>query len=148
MAHLITINPSQLRWTNPSSDGNRAAAAAPFKEFSSSPGVWRGFCSACGTAFSWRSDDTAEEEIELLIGTIDEVCLIGDRTAKVSSERMGEPGVWEAVLDAEEGRLGREICAPTGGQMFVRNAVRGATDARLVGKRFVEVSQKGLEVPE
>ncbi|KAI4245365.1 MAG: hypothetical protein L6R42_010201, partial [Xanthoria sp. 1 TBL-2021] len=144
MAHLITVTPSQLRWLSESDDGRPSAA---FKEFSSSKGVYRGFCSSCGCAFTWRSDATADE-IEILIGTIDEKWLIGDRTKKVSSESLAEPGNFEKVLNADEGALGREICTPTGGQMFVRNSIKGATDVRLAGKRFVEVSQKKLEVPD
>ncbi|KAI4206448.1 MAG: hypothetical protein LQ346_001074 [Caloplaca aetnensis] len=144
--HFITIQPSQLRWANPSAD-NSLTASDPYKEFSSSKGAYRGFCSACGTAFSWRSDETADE-IEILIGTIDEKWLIGDRTEMVSSQSLTEPGVFEEVLASEEGALGREICTPQAGQMFVRNAIKGATDARLVGKRFVEVSYKGMEIPD
>ncbi|KAL8764318.1 MAG: hypothetical protein Q9184_000023 [Pyrenodesmia sp. 2 TL-2023] len=144
--HLITIKPSQLRWTNPSPSSN-LKASEPYKEFSSSKGVYRGFCSACGTAFTWRTDETADE-IEILIGTIDEKWLIGNRTEKVSSESLTEPGVFEKVLSAEEGALGREICSPRAGHMFMRNAIKGATDARLVGTRFVEVSQKGMQIPD
>ncbi|KAL8924637.1 MAG: hypothetical protein Q9208_003952 [Pyrenodesmia sp. 3 TL-2023] len=143
--YLITIKPSQLRWKNPSPT-SKLQASDPYKEFSSSKGVYRGFCSACGTAFTWRSDQTADE-IEVLIGTIDEEWLIGDRTAKVSSESLTEPGVFEKVLGAEEGALGREICSPRAGHMYMRNAIKGVTDARLVGTRFVEVSQKGMEIP-
>lgn len=83
-----------------------------------------------------------------MIGTIDEKWLIGDRTEMVSSQSLTEPGVFEEVLASEEGALGREICTPQAGQMFVRNAIKGATDARLVGKRFVEVSYKGMEIPD
>ncbi|KAI4157143.1 MAG: hypothetical protein L6R39_000740 [Caloplaca ligustica] len=146
MAHLITVKPSQFRWEHPSGQ-NSLRAAEPYREFSSSKGVYRGFCSACGTAFTWRSEET-RDEIEILIGTIDEKWLIGDRTEKVSSQNFTEPGVFEKVLDAEEGALGREICTPRAGQMYVRNAIKGATDARLVGKRFVEVSQAKMEIPD
>ncbi|KAL8656857.1 MAG: hypothetical protein Q9226_002506 [Calogaya cf. arnoldii] len=144
MPHLITVKPSQLDWGSDSSDGTPPAA---FKQFSSSKGVYRGFCSSCGCSFTWRSDATPDE-IEILIGTIDEKWLIGDRTEKVSSESLTEPGNFEKVLNADEGALGREICTPSAGQMFVRNAIKGATDVRLAGKRFVEVSQKKLEIPD
>lgn len=83
-----------------------------------------------------------------MIGTIDEKWLIGDRTEKVSSQSLTEPGAFEKVLDAEEGALGREICTPQAGQMFVRNAIKGVTDAKLVGKRYVEVSQAKMEIPD
>ncbi|CAL8576937.1 hypothetical protein XPA_002799 [Xanthoria parietina] len=144
MAHFVTVKPAQLRWLSESGEGGPSAA---FKEFSSTKGVYRGFCSSCGSAFTWRSEATADE-IEILIGTIDEKWLIGDRTEKVSSESLTEPGNFEKALDAEDGALGREICTPTGGQMFARNAIKGVTDMRLAGKRFVEVSQKKMEVPD
>lgn len=144
MAHFITVKPSQLRWSNASGD-NRAPE--PYKEFSSSKGVYRGFCSSCGTAFTWRSDEETDA-VEILLGTVDEKWLIGDRTEKVSSQSLTGQGVFEKVLNADEGAIGRDLCTPTGGQMYVRNAIKGATDARLAGKRFVEVSQAGLEVPD
>ncbi|KAL8994512.1 MAG: hypothetical protein Q9169_005541 [Polycauliona sp. 2 TL-2023] len=144
MPYLITVEPSQLHWVNGSDDGTPPAS---LKEFSSSKGVYRSFCSSCGCSFTWRSEATVDE-IEILIGSIDEKWLIGDRTEKVSSESLTEPGNFEKVLDAEEGALGRELCTPLAGQMFVRNAIKGATDVRLGGKRFVEVSQKKLEIPD
>ena len=142
MAHFVTVKPSQLRWSNQTDNGT---APPPYKEFSSSKGVYRSFCSSCGPALTWRSDETADE-IEILSGTIDEKWLIGDRTEKVSSESLAEPGVFEKVLNADEGALGRELCTPTGGQMFARNAIKGATDLKLAGKRFVEGSHKKLEI--
>ncbi|KAL8975431.1 MAG: hypothetical protein Q9197_000329 [Variospora fuerteventurae] len=141
---LFTVEHSQLRWANPS-DGT--AAAEPYKEFSSSKGVYRGFCSACGTAYTWRSEERPDE-IELFVGTIDEKWLIGDRTEKISSESLTEPGVFEKVLSADEGAFGREICTPRAGQMFVRNAIKGVTDGKMGGKRFVEDSQAKMEIPD
>ncbi|KAL9582889.1 MAG: hypothetical protein Q9212_003034 [Teloschistes hypoglaucus] len=143
MSHFITVETSQLRWSNPAEGLDTPES---FKEFSSSKGVYRGFCSACGTAFTWRS--AAEPGVEILIGTVDEKWLIGDRTEKVSSQSLTKEGAFEEVLNADEGALGRELCTPTGGQMYVRNAIKGATDTRLVGKRFVEVSQAEMEVPD
>ncbi|KAL8695426.1 MAG: hypothetical protein Q9218_000004 [Villophora microphyllina] len=143
MSQFITVDISQLRWMNPAS-GRQTPES--FKEFSSSKGVYRGFCSSCGTAFTWRSD--AEPGVEILIGTIDEKWLIGDRTEKVSSQSLTEQGAFEKVLNADEGALGRELCTPTGGQMYMRNAIKGATDTRLVGRRFVEISQAEMEIPE
>ncbi|KAL9605164.1 MAG: hypothetical protein Q9219_000098 [cf. Caloplaca sp. 3 TL-2023] len=141
MAHFITVKPSQVRWSNPSGDGK---PTAPYKEFSSTKGVYRGFCSSCGAALVWRADETADE-VEVFIGTIDEKWLIGDRTQRVSSQDLTDTGVFEKVLSADDGTIGREICTPQAGQMYVRNAIKGVTDGRLVGKRFVEVSQAGSE---
>ncbi|KAL8912446.1 MAG: hypothetical protein Q9171_002539 [Xanthocarpia ochracea] len=144
MAHSIRVNPSQLRWSSHTEDGS---APPPYKEFSSSKGVYRSFCSSCGSSLTWRSDEIADE-IAILSGTIDEKWLIGDRTEKVSSESLAEPGVFEKVLNTDEGALGRELCTPTGGQLFVRNAIKGATDVKLAGKRFVEGPHKKLEIPD
>ena len=144
MANLITVKPSQVRWSNSSES---VKAAEPYKEFSSSKGVYRGFCSSCGTAFVWRAD-RAPDAIEFFIGTIDEKWLIGDRTNQVSSQSLTDPGVFEKVLDAEEGVMGREICTPQAGQMYVRNAIKGVTDARIGGKMFVEVTQAKMEIPD
>lgn len=145
MANFITVKPSQLHWSNPSSNGLKAMA--PYKEFSSSKRVYRGFCSSCGTAFSWRSDETADE-IELFIGTIDEKWLIGNRAEQVSSQSLTDKNTFDRVLSEDDGALGRDICTPAAGQMYLRNAIKGATDMRLVGKRFVEVSQAKMEIPD
>ncbi|KAI4191505.1 MAG: hypothetical protein L6R41_000039 [Letrouitia leprolyta] len=145
MANFITVKPSQLHWSNPSS--NELKAVEPYKEFSSSKGVYRGFCSSCGTAFSWRSENTAGE-IELFIGTIDEKWLIGNRTEQVPSQSLTDKNTFEKVLSEDNGALGRDICTPEAGQMYLRNAIKGATDMRLVGKRFVEVSQAKMEIPD
>ncbi|KAL8738392.1 MAG: hypothetical protein Q9181_000814 [Wetmoreana brouardii] len=143
MAPFINLKPSQFRWSKTPSGSETPEA---YKEFSSSKGVYRGFCSSCGAALNWRSPEVTDV-IEILIGTIDEKWLIGDRTDKVSSESLTEKGVFEKVLNAEEGAMGRDICTPLNGQMFVRNAIKGATDARLVGPRYVEVSQARMAIP-
>ena len=144
MAQFIMVKPSQLQWSN-ASGGNGARES--FKEFSSSKGVYRGFCSSCGSALTWRSEEQADG-VEILLGTVDETYLIGDRTEKVPSQSLTSKANFEKVLDSDDGALGREMCLPTAGQMCVRNAIKGATDTRLVGKRFVEVTQTGLEVSD
>ncbi|KAL8942070.1 MAG: hypothetical protein Q9216_001882 [Gyalolechia sp. 2 TL-2023] len=137
----------RVAFGRPRPSGDRLKAAEPYKEFSSSRGVYRGFCSSCGTAFSWRSEEAADE-IELLIGTIDEKWLIGDRTEQVSSQSLTDKETFEKVLSEDDGVLGREICTPEAGQMYVRNAIKGVTDMRLVGKRFVEVTQAKMEIAD
>ncbi|KAL8899495.1 MAG: hypothetical protein Q9192_001542 [Flavoplaca navasiana] len=81
MPPLITVKPSQLRWAN---ESDYAKPPAALKEFSSSKGVYRSFCSSCGCSFTWRSEATPDE-IEILIGSIDEKWLIGDRTEKIAT---------------------------------------------------------------
>lgn len=56
--------------------------------------------------------------------------------------------MFEKVLSADEGALGREICTPRVGQMFQRNAIKGVTDGKMGGKRFVEDSQAKMEIPD
>ncbi|KAL8868150.1 MAG: hypothetical protein Q9174_005180, partial [Haloplaca sp. 1 TL-2023] len=128
VAHFITVNPSQLQWSN-ASNGNEKPQS--FKEFSSSKGVYRGFCSSCGSALTWRSEGQADE-VEIMLGTVDETYLIGDRTEKVTSQSLTNKANFEKVLDSDEGALGREMCMPAAGQMYVRNAIKGVTDRRKV----------------
>lgn len=148
MVHFITVLPSQLKWESPSSS-NPSVTVSPFKEFSSSPSGRRGFCADCGSALTWRNADRTDE-IELLVGTIDEVFLIGDRSARVKSDSLAETGEWAEVLqrENEEGTVpGKDLCVPRGGNFFFRNAVEGVTDMNVGGKWFVEDTAKGLVIP-
>ncbi len=87
---------------------------------------------------------------------MDELFLIGDRTARVESTLLAEKGGWEAVLrterEEEEGEevgnalLGRELCVPRK-NFYFRNAVRGVTEG-LPGERFVEDTARGLVIPD
>lgn len=150
MVNFITVLPSQLKWATPSSS-NPHIPAAPFKEFSSSAHGRRGFCTECGSALTWR-DERNVEEVELFVGTVDEVFLIGDRTSRVESHSLAWQGKWIGVLrrEDEDGRtsLGKDLCMPKGGNFFFRNAVDGVTDHNLGGEWYVEDTAKGLVIPK
>lgn len=150
MIHFITVLPSQLKWEIPS-PSNPQIPDAPFKEFSSSPQGRRGFCTECGSTLTWR-DERRPEEVELFVGTIDEVFLIGDRSSRVESRSLVWQGKWTEVLrrEDEDGRtsLGQDLCVPNGGNFFFRNAVDGVTDRNLGGEWHVEDTAKGLVIPK
>lgn len=150
MVHFITVLPSQLKWASPS-PSNSQTAAAPFKEFSSSHRGRRGFCAECGSALTWRAVDQPEE-VELFVGTIDEVFLIGDRSSRIESKSLSWEGKWVGVLRREEEDgttgMGHDLCVPSGGNFWFRNAVEGVTDRNLGGKWYVEDTAKGLVIPK
>jgi len=135
---FITVHPSQIKWNRPHSN-----PVSKFKEYNSTPGCYRGFCTECGGMLSWRSDATPEE-LEITIGTIDEKWLIGDRT-KLSSDSFGISGAWKALLEDEERtgvrQLAMDLCTPAAGQCWMRNAIAGITDGQDSGKKFVETGR-------
>ena len=91
------------------------------------------------------------EEIEILTGTVDEVFLIGDRTARIESRALTEKGKWEQVLKEEERDskvLGRDLCLPEGGNFFFRNAIPGVTNTKVGGKRVAENSNPAWVIPD
>lgn len=150
MVNFITVLPSQLKWATPS-PSRPYLPAAPFKEFASSAQGRRGFCTECGSTLTWR-DEQNLEEVELFVGTIDEVFLIGDRSERVESDRLAWQGKWIEVLrrENEDGRtsVGQDLCVPRGGNFFFRNAVDGVTDRNLGGAWYVENTAKGLVIPK
>lgn len=109
--------------------------------------------------------------MEIFTGSIDEECLIGNRTKSVASSNFAQRGGWEGRLVAEraakeeegDGELckgqggggwanGRELAVPKK-HFFYRNAVGGATDrihvlTDEVGVRWVEDTSRGLKIPD
>ncbi len=104
--------------------------------------------------------------MEIFTGSIDEECLIGNRTKSVASSNFAQRGGWEGRLVAERaeeeddgergegGRWanGRELAVPKK-HFFYRNAVGGATDrihvlTDEVGVRWVEDSAHGLKIAD
>ncbi|KAF3169978.1 hypothetical protein TWF225_011192 [Orbilia oligospora] len=94
MSHIITVTPSQITWT---------CEDRSFREYSSSNGVFRGFCQTCGSTLSWRNTKTPAE-IDIFSGTLDEDVLIGG-----------------------DGETGRKILM-TDRQFWCDNLVPGVTD--------------------
>ena len=58
-----------LAWTVVSTDDLRYDTGRP-SEFESSPGVFRGFCDACGTSLSWRRLDRPDT-IDITTASLD-----------------------------------------------------------------------------
>lgn len=56
-------------------------------EFRSSPGVWRGFCAACGTQLTYRKQ-AWDAEIDVALATLDEPALIQPRMHVWVAERL------------------------------------------------------------
>lgn len=104
--------------------------------------------------------------MEIFTGSIDEECLIGNRTKSVASSNFAQSGGWEGRLVAERAEEehdgergegggwanGRELAVPKK-HFFYRNAVGGATDrihvlTDEVGVRWVEDSAHGLKIAD
>lgn len=114
--------------------------------------------------------------MEIFTGSIDEECLIGNRTKSVPSSNFAQRGGWEGRFVAEraaeaaeeegdgDGELskgqgeggewanGRELAVPKN-HFFYRNAVGGTTDrihllTDEVGVRWVEDTARGLKIPD
>ena len=135
-----------MTWST--SDGpSTSAFPSELVEFHSSAHGRRSFCGTCGSALSWRHDE-CPQEIEILIGTIDEKWLIGDRTERVKSEDLANVGVWDKVLQ-EEGDIGKDLSYPAHGNYFFRNAIKGVTDKKMGGgNTWVENTERGLKIPD
>ena len=135
-----------MAWS--AADGSQTEGFPPkLAHFHSSAHGRRGFCITCGSTVSWRHEENPKE-IEILLGTVDERWLIGDRTERVQSEDLTKPGAWEEML-RDEGDVGKDLCYPAYGNSFFRNAVKGVTDRKLGGgKTFVENSERGLRIPD
>src|ERR1700753_1201424 len=76
IAQFLVVSPEQFQ---PSLNTFPA-----YKEYLSSPGRYRGFCSECGSSLIWRSEDDTRT-FDLYLGTVDEEWLVesevGRRTA-------------------------------------------------------------------
>jgi hypothetical protein len=59
-----------MAWTVVPVEGLRHDGINPV-EFESSPGVFRGFCSHCGTSLSWRSE-AKPDTIDITTATLDD----------------------------------------------------------------------------
>ncbi|KAF3911470.1 hypothetical protein ABW20_dc0106093 [Dactylellina cionopaga] len=97
MSHIFTVSPQQITWT---------CEDRSFREYSSSTGVFRGFCQTCGSTLSWRNVKTSAE-IDLFSGTLDEEVLTGS--------------------GAETGRM----ILTTDRQFWCENAIKGISDGAI-----------------
>ncbi|OJJ51754.1 hypothetical protein ASPZODRAFT_462982 [Penicilliopsis zonata CBS 506.65] len=100
-----------------------------YKEFPSSPGCLRGFCSDCGSSLVWKTEKTPDE-LALFIGTLDEKWLIGEKGA--GTEKPMEHG----IRVHSRGGLGELLATPRNGQYYFENAIEGVTDGAR-GKKYL-----------
>jgi hypothetical protein len=115
----ITISPDQV--------SPPLSASPSYREFSSSPDRYRGFCGQCGTSLTWRSDREGEaEKCDLSLGTIDEQWLID----------IGERG-------ADTEGLGRVLCTPSSAQYWRCHAIEGVTDYPPGGTMYLAGKDDG-----
>jgi len=110
MSHILTIHPKQIHWITEDRS---------FREYSSSPGVFRGFCQTCGSTLSWRNVETPDE-IDLYSGTLDEDVLIGG-----------------------DGETGRAILT-TRKQLWCENFVKGVSGGVQSGQRYARNTAYGV----
>ncbi|KAI1027445.1 hypothetical protein LB505_005930 [Fusarium chuoi] len=115
IAQFLVISPKQI---NPALN-----TFLSFKEYTSSPGRFRGFCGDCGTSIAWRSADYTPI-FDLYLGTLDEKYLAGD------------------------GVVARTLATPNGTQYWLQNAVRGVTDVLEGGKKYSEEGPDGIRDAE
>lgn len=97
-----------------------------YAEYSFSPGVYRGFCRACGSIILWRSE-AGSEEVGITTGNVDEKPLTGDNE--------GSEGPYQGRLGLG---VGKALCEPVGGHLWFANAVREVTDEVRIGKESLE----------
>ncbi|KAI8718542.1 CENP-V/GFA domain-containing protein [Fusarium sp. LHS14.1] len=110
VAQFLVLSPEQL---------TPALNTFPsFKEYTSSPDRFRGFCSECGTSIAWRSADYTPI-FDLYLGTLDEEWLV-------------------------DGETGKALAVPNGTQYWLQNAIHGITDKLKGGKEYLTEGPDGL----
>src|ERR1700753_3474722 len=82
LTQFLVLKPSQIT--------PNLSSFPSYKEYSSSPKRFRGFCGNCGSPLIWRSDDKTDL-LDLYLGTIDEKWLVGEIVA--GSETQTKHGV-------------------------------------------------------
>ncbi|KAF5007333.1 hypothetical protein FDECE_6343 [Fusarium decemcellulare] len=111
VAQFLVLSPKQL---------TPALNTFPaFKEYMSSPGRYRGFCSDCGTSLAWRSTDYTPI-FDLYLGTVDEKWLV------------------------DHGDVGKALATPNGTQYWLQNAIEGVTDKLKGGREYLTEGPDGL----
>lgn len=70
---------SQVTYSSSSSKSTSSdpKALSNYGEYSAKSGCYRGFCKICGSFITWRGDETPDE-VEILLGTLDEEVLLGE----------------------------------------------------------------------
>ncbi len=98
-----------------------------YAEYNSSPSCYRAFCKNCGSFLSW-TDRSVPEDVELLVGSLDEEFLVGERDSE----------------DKPLGAFGVALANPEGDHFYVRNEIAGVTDGLTVrGRKYLKGSEGG-----
>lgn len=92
----------------------------------------------CSSPLIWRMVERPEY-LSLLVGSVDEKWLIGERVK--GSERETPYGV---MVD-RHGGLGKELCLPNGINEFYENVVPGVTDVFSSGQKFLTDASDGFQ---
>jgi len=122
VAQFIVVRPSQIT--------PGLASFPSYREYSSSPRRFRGFCGACGSPLIWRSEDKTDT-LDLYLGTIDEKWLVGEKVE--GSEEKTKFG----VQTKRQGGYGKEFGTPSQFQFYYENAIEGVTDILKGGKKYL-----------
>lgn len=80
---FLTVGREGMRWTG-----------EPGARFSSTPGVVRQFCPACGTSLTWESD-AKPEELDLTIASLDDPSLVPPKDHVFAGSRAP----WDVIGD-------------------------------------------------
>ncbi|KAL6718552.1 hypothetical protein ACLMJK_004644 [Lecanora helva] len=77
MAPFLDVKANQVTWhSHYTSNSPSPTTLTSYTTYTSTSTHHRGFCSTCGSTLTWRADSTPDE-IEILIGTLDEDVLRG-----------------------------------------------------------------------
>ncbi|KAJ6531249.1 Mss4-like protein [Mycena capillaripes] len=117
VVNFHTVKTTEITWLSKST----------YAEYNSSAHFVRPFCKNCGSSLGWM-DRSIGDEIELTAGTFDEEFLLGDRDEE----------------DRPLGAYGVALANPEGDHFYLRNEIRGVTDADSnKGTRFWKGSKEG-----
>ena len=112
ISHDIILKPQQL---------SDLASASTYREYQSSEGTTRSFCSNCSSGLTWEID-FVPDMIIVFLGTIDEEFLLGK---KVPGSDIETP---MGVTFKREGGLTKDLTLMQMGHLFWQNAISGVTD--------------------
>ena len=103
--HTIKLAREQIKWSGPTlevsdsspsaSSGTRTTTTTTFREYSSSPGTYQGFCSKCGSLLTSRSK-RQRDQIGILCGILDERFLVESSSSRSAGAEV------EVEAEAEE----------------------------------------------
>lgn len=94
---LVSFEAGQVRFTK----GER-------KVYSSSPGVARAFCGACGTTLTWESEQRGQSLVEFHIGALDKPEALPPSLQVFHGERLSWFDTGDRLPRYEEGQHGAE----------------------------------------